>query len=294
MSSEPQVGFRFRLLHPDGRQESLVVDAERALIGSAAHCEVRLAPDLVAHEHVEVYVNDGTVQFATRALGLASGLPTLDGATTGEGLWRSGSVLTLGGVEMSVDVVDMGTAKAKPPFWALLALLPIAILTVTAVVFARPNGNRLPPLPPAPELLPQKAMAVCTNVAADQRVALANEKNRIALAKRERSPFSPQDGFEAVAYFEYAASCYRASSMGPEAQQAEHSADVLREKLDEDYRVRRVRLEHAYHVHDTPAVKRELSVLIPMTSSHRGPYTEFLAALDRAVTAEIEQQGKLY
>jgi hypothetical protein len=34
-------------------------------------------------------------------------------------------------------------------------------------------------------------------------------------------------------------------------------------------------------------------VLIPMTSQHRGPYTEWLAALDRAVAAELDQRGRL-
>ena len=67
----------------------------------------------------------------------------------------------------------------------------------------------------------------------------------------------------------------------------------LRLKLEEDYRLRRVRLEHAYRLHDATAMKRELVVLIPMTSQHRGPYRDWLAALDRAATAEIDQKGRL-
>ena len=34
-------------------------------------------------------------------------------------------------------------------------------------------------------------------------------------------------------------------------------------------------------------------VLIPMTAHRKGPYTEWLAAVDRAATLEINNQGKL-
>jgi hypothetical protein len=54
-----------------------------------------------------------------------------------------------------------------------------------------------------------------------------------------------------------------------------------------------VRLEHAYRTHQSNAAKRELVVLIPMTAHRRGAYTEWLAFLDRAVNAELEQRGKL-
>jgi hypothetical protein len=293
MSSDPVVGFRFRITRPDGRQEVLMVDAERALIGSAGHCEVRLDPELVAHEHVEVYAHAGAVHFATRQYGLATRLPTLDGATAVEGTWRPGSTLAIGNVQMTVDLVDIGTPRAKPPVWALFIMIPILVVTIGAVAFARTVKMSDPPVPDAPVLLPPKDVTSCRNAAPDQRVALANEKLRIAVSKRERSPFSPQDGFDAVLLFEGASGCYRAAGMLPDAAAAEHSADALREKEQEDYRVRRVRLEHAYLVHDTPAVKRELAVLMPMTSQQRGPYTDWLAALNRAATAELEAKGRL-
>jgi len=135
--------------------------------------------------------------------------------------------------------------------------------------------------------------ARCPDVSAEQRPVLATEKLRIALAKRERSPFAPQEGFEAIALFEVSAACFRAAGQPQPAAEADDSANALRVKLDEDYRLRRVRLEHAYRTHQSNAVKRELSVLIPMTSHRRGPYTEWLAFLDRAVTIELDQGGRL-
>lgn len=290
--SEPQTGFRFRLLHPDGKRETFLVDADRALIGSAAHCEVRLPPEFAAPEHVEVYASVGRVHFSTRSVAASARLPHLDGASMVEGVWPKGSVLSLDAVQIQVDLVDIGAPKARPPFWALAVLVPVLVLAVTVAFARKPTGAGLA-IPDAPVLLPLKDVASCPNVPADQRSSLAAEKLRIALAKRERSPFSPPDGFEAVVFFEMAAACYRAADQPMEAADADRAADMLREKLDEEYRIRRVRLEHAYRIHDPVAAKRELTVLILMVSHQSGPYLEWLRAFDRAATAEIEQRGRL-
>ena len=288
---DPQLGFRFCLVYADGRQESVLVDSERALIGSASHCELRLPPETAAHEHVEIFAHEGAVHFATRHYALSS-LPALDGVATMEGRWQAGSSLRIGDVQMSVDLVQLGMAKAKPPLWALFIAIPAIAITAVGVALARPVDRGLPPIPEAPVLVGPKD-ARCPDVSAEQRPVLATEKLRIALAKRERSPFAPQEGFEAIALFEVSAACFRAAGQPQPATEADDSANALRVKLDEDYRLRRVRLEHAYRTHQSNAVKRELAVLIPMTSHRRGPYTEWLAFLDRAVTIELEQGGRL-
>jgi hypothetical protein len=135
--------------------------------------------------------------------------------------------------------------------------------------------------------------ARCPDVAPEQRVALATDKLRVALAKRERSPFAPQEGYDAVILFEGAAACFRAAGDQEQARDSDEAADILRVKLDEDYRLRRVRLEHAYRTHQVHAAKRELSVLIPLTAHRRGPYTEWLAFVDRAATIELQEEGRL-
>jgi hypothetical protein len=288
---DPQQGFRFRLVYPDGRVEQVMVDSERALIGSASHCELRLPPEIAGHEHVEVFAHEGAVHFATRPYGLAS-LPALDGVATAEGRWQTGSSLRIGDMQMQVELVSLGMAKAKPPLWALFVAIPAIALTAVGVALAQPVQRGLPPIPEAPVLVgPNEAR--CPDVSPEQRPVLAAEKLRVALAKRERSPFAPQEGFEAIALFEISAVCFRGAGQADHALEGEDAALVLRVKLDEDYRLRRVRLEHAYRTHQTGAVKRELAVLIPMTSHRRGPYTEWLAALDRAATMELEQGGRL-
>ncbi|MBX3210463.1 MAG: hypothetical protein KF850_00360 [Labilithrix sp.] len=288
---DPQLGFRFRVVYADGREEQILVDADRALIGSASHCELRLPPELAAHEHVEVFAHDGAVHFVTRPYALLV-LPALDGVATPEGRWHRGSALRIANVQLYVELVSLGMAKAKPPLWALFVAIPAIAITAVGVALARPVARGLPPIPEAPELVAAKD-ARCPEVAPEQRPVLAAEKLRVALAKRERSPFAPQDGIEAIALFEVSAACFRAAAQPEDADDADDDANLLRAKLDEDYRLRRVRLEHAYRTHQTDTVKRELAVLIPMTSHRRGAYTEWLAALDRAATAELEQRGRL-
>jgi hypothetical protein len=209
-----------------------------------------------------------------------------------EGRWPQGSTLRLGYVAMQVELVSLGMQKAKPPIWALAVAIPAIAITAVGVALARPVDRGLPPIPEAPALVDAKN-ARCPEVSAEQKAALANERLRVALARRERSPFAPQEGVEAIGLFEQAAACFRDSNQPEAAKDADDSADALRVKVDEDYRLRRVRLEHAYRTHQLNAIKRELAVLIPMTSHRRGPYTEWLAALDRAATLEMEERGRL-
>ena len=70
-------GLEFRIRHPDGRQEQLVVDSDRVLIGSGAHCEIRLPASEAAVEHVLVTFLGGGVFATARALSPA---PTINGS----------------------------------------------------------------------------------------------------------------------------------------------------------------------------------------------------------------------
>ena len=51
--------LRFLVRYPDGRGEELTIEADRVLIGSGAHCEIRLPVDQAAMEHVLVRASSG-------------------------------------------------------------------------------------------------------------------------------------------------------------------------------------------------------------------------------------------
>ena len=286
MSAEAQVGLRFRVRWIDGRSEQLLVDADRALIGSAAHCEVRLPTEDAAAEHVEVFISEGVVHLTTR---VADAPPTLDGAPTAAGVWPPGRILSLGGTTLAVDVVDLGhSKKGRSPFWLFAAVPPAALIAF--FVYARGVSPSEPVVPEAPPLF-DKVVESCPAPANDQVSAFATEKQRVALAKRERSPFSPRDGVDAVPLFETAAACFRVAHASEDEHEALGAGETLRRRLEDEYRARRVRLEHAFRVGDPFGAKRELVVLVPMTSHRRGPYAEWMASLDRYATLEIEQRN---
>lgn len=292
-TSDPQVGLKFRLVGEDGRVETLLVDADRALVGSAAHCEVRL-PGSTAYEHLEVFVHAGAACFATRPLGVAAGVPWLDGEPCAEGVLSHWSKLSVGATALSVEIVTLGPPKAKPPLWAFGALAVIAVGTLTTLAAARGSVAELPAIPEAPALLSPVDGASCGRDGdVEELAALGAERLRVGLSKRERTPFAPREGVEAVAHLDAAAACFERAGKREDAATAKASAASMRAKVEQEYRIRRLRLEHAYRIHDPAAVKRELAVLVPMTAGLRGPYTDWLAALDRAASAELDQRGRL-
>jgi hypothetical protein len=282
--TETPTGLQFRLRYPDGRTEQLVVDADRALLGSAAHCEVRLPPEFAAPEAVEVFSSDKVVHVAARA-GQA---PLLDNVPITSGPWGPAQILTVGGVALTVAVVDLGQRRrGGSPFW-LLAPVPV-IGIVVAIVYGAVQGPNEAPVPEAPPLF-DPPVTTCPQPAGDQLAAFANEKLRLALSKRERGPFSAVDAVAAVPLFEVAAACFRVAG-DPEAErEASASAVTLRKKLEDEYSVRRVRLEHFFRIGDPHGCKREITALLPMISFRAGPYVQWLGFVDRFADVEIQQR----
>lgn len=286
MAVQFDVGLKFHVRWPSGKVDSLLVDASSALIGTAGHCEVRLPMGVGSHEHVEVFVTDGAVHLTTRG---DAAPPLLDGAPFVSGLWPRGTVLTIGNIAMTVEPVDLrGNVKRRSPFWALA---PVPVIAVAALL-ARSSTAAETKIPPAPALF-NAPITTCPNPNSPTLPAFAAERARIGYAMRERSPFSRGDGIDAVGLLETAAACYRTANLPAEEQDTRAAATDLRNKLDEEYRTRRVRLEHSSRVNDPYTAKRELKILRPLMARHEGPYADWLAAMDRWATTEIAtREGK--
>jgi hypothetical protein len=95
-----------------------------------------------------------------------------------------------------------------------------------------------------------------------------------------------------VPLYETAAACFKLEKNADSERAAAATATQLRNRLEEEYRVRRVRLEHAYRINDPTAAKRELDVLVPMLSHRPGPYADWMAWLDRAAVVEIDRRAR--
>jgi len=282
---ETSTGLQFRLRYGDGRAEQLVVDADRALIGSAAHCEVRLPVEAAAPEAVEVFSSDKVVHLAARA---AQTPPLLDGIPVTSGPWGPGQVLSVGGVSLTVEVIDLGQQrKARSPFW-LFAPVPV-IAVVAGMVYAGTVGPGDPIVPQAPALF-DPPITACPQPAGEQLAPFAAEKLRLALSKRERGPFSPVDAVAAVPLFEVAAACFRTAGDAEEERESANAAVTLRKKLEDEYSVRRVRLEHFFRIGDPLGCKREIVALLPMIAQRSGPYVQWLGFVERFADIEIQKR----
>ncbi|MET0389020.1 MAG: hypothetical protein ABW321_23805 [Polyangiales bacterium] len=275
-------------LHRGTKTHALEVQSDRVLIGSGAHCDVRLAPDEAAIEQLIVYlVGDDEVYAQTRTLEppcFVNGAPFLEG--------RLGptSMLELGAVGLSVQRVlrqDGETPKTQrsksstSPLIQALGLLGVGV-GFYVVLGGGPaaNGGGLPAAVSPPPMAATSSEP-CPQPSAIAARALADQLALEAESKRERSPFYPGDGLAAVGLFERAASCY-ASAREPEAAHAAHAAALaLREHVGSALHVGHVRLERFLAEGKHDEARHQAQLLADLVTDKAGPYARWLSAVKR-------------
>jgi len=283
--------IRFEIRYADGRKEIAHVDGERALIGHGAHCDVRLPLDQAASEHVAVEVVGGTVRVETRAFeppATVNGLPFTTmpiGPDVPLKLGATRIFISLGdfGLE-GAPVVQKKKGEETSPF---MKVLGVGVIVAGAYMFLNKEDAEAPTAPmQAPDLF-GVAPAVCPQDAPDQARALAADKRGIAEGKRERSPFVAKEGVQAVELYEMAAACFRQAGDSESAGQSQKDAAELRALITQDFRARRIRLEHLLEVGDYQLARYDVTVLRSLTEDKQGPWVSWLAH----VAQVIKQSG---
>jgi hypothetical protein len=272
--------IHFEVHHPTGQREAIRVEGERALIGGAAFCDVRLPVDQAAYEHVLVEVVGATL----RAEAKADDPPaTLNGMPLSAATLPPDAVLGVGNVRLAVSFIsDLGsdpdpvTAKSKEnsPVVAGLLLLGFAAAGYSIL------GAKEPEIAPPPQgdlVLFSEAPSACPQAQPEQARAFAAERIGLAAAKRERLPFSVRDGVTAAELYDTAAACYRLSGDAELATQASENAASLKQDLTHEFRARKLRLTHLLSVQDYALALRDVSVLSSLTADKRGPYVDWLS-----------------
>ncbi len=272
--------LRFEIRFADGRKEVANVDGEHALIGNGAHCDIRLPLDQAANEHVAVEVVGGTVRLETLAFdppATVNGMPFTNMPITTDVPLKIGSTrifIALGDATFDGSpVVQKIQAEETSPAIKILGVLA-AVLGAYMLLF--PDE---PPMVAAPAQIPELFPAVtvtCPQTAPDQAKAFASDKLDIAEGKRERSPFAPRDGVEAVQLYALASACFKVGGDGARAADADLAAKQLRTSITQDFRARRVRLEHLLAVRDFDLAKNDVRVLRALTEGKQGRYVEWL------------------
>jgi hypothetical protein len=286
-------GLRFSVRLPDGRNEVLTVDSDKVLVGSGAHCEIRLPAEHAAVEHLEITMSVGAVYAQARA---ADRLPLLNGVEFMQSPVLPGSVIAIGGCQLEVAVVEISDNPAvikkkqekTSPVTYVLAILAIPL---AAWLILDDDGEQGPTkIPKDPPGLWSKPVVTCPVAEADEAAALASEKWVAAEGKAERRPFRVQDGILAVPLYETAAACFDTAGRGEEAKAATENAERLRKKVGDDYRAHQVRLEHALSVKDLVTASKEVKVLRAFTEGATGEYVVWLANLDRQIQLKLGEK----
>jgi hypothetical protein len=266
----------------DRKSRDVSVDAERALIGSAAYCEVQLAQEDAAPEHLLLEVRGDAVIGHARCLRpepLLNGVPFLDGRILPD------SVLRIGTVEMTVTAAAAdGKVQSPKEDQSRVRIFAFAMLALTAAVYVVTNDGRAAPLaapPEAPALWSATDDVSCPRHDAEAAASSAETLRLGASGKRERSPFSPQDGVSAVPLYRRASACLDSIGKPSEAQEAAADAERLRDQMDAQYRIHRVGLERTLIDQDWEGARRHIHVLLSFLGGRSGEYVEWLSNIDR-------------
>jgi hypothetical protein len=280
--------IKFDIRHENGQRESAVVEGQRALIGSASHCDVRLAMDQSAYEHVLIEAVGSTLRAEARA---EQPPATIDGVELVAGTLSPEAVLGVGRTRLYVsfvpDALDgpqvLAKQQAKSP---LLALALVSVLGVLLYLLFWDGDSKIAPPPAQVQALFSEAAVSCPQQDANRALAFAEEQIELAEGKQERLPFAIEDGVLAVGLYRLAASCFRAGGNAPRASDAEQAGAVLQQDLSDEYRARRLRLSHLLTVEDYTLAFKDVNVLRALTSERKGRYFEWLAQVAEKLKAK--------
>ena len=268
---------------PDAAAESLVVTASRVLVGTGAHCDVRISGLGAAREHLALELEGATV-FA-RALATAPPPFAKGKALFGLNLGGSGDV-AVAGTRISFHVAPAPELEKRGKATRRLttAALALVLTALPGIVYGalRPSGSD-PIGPPPSDVTPLfgPSNATCPSNSRDEALAVGARARAVAEREREQHPFAVRDGLHAVESFRLASACLRKGGHEADAASAERAGEALQKKIEGDYQVHRVRLEHALDEGEDAVALREVRVLGRLTVGRKGPYIDWLDMVER-------------
>ncbi len=285
--------LEFCLRFAEGRRQMLTVDSPSALLGSGAHCEVRLPNEEAAAEELQVTLAPGGLVGSARRLDrpiLLDGVPFVDGRIL------PGSELCIGSIAITIRPLEAvshpnrAREKADPSSQAIriFALLGVP-LAAYMLLTAERRSDKLPSGVEAPPLWPTAA-ETCPEREREASEALGQSEVSRAQTLQERAPFSGRNGVAAVSAFERARACFQAAGATAASESAKNQAQSLRTKVEHDFQIHRVRLERALATERYDDARVELSLLLPFVGKQASDYRDWLLALERQI--ELKFAGK--
>lgn len=294
MATNPYL--RFTIEYPNATKRELSVDSDNVTVGSGAHCEIRLSGDDIPVEQLKVEARGGGVFAEARSMtppALVNGIPFVQGRLLPT------TVLHVGAIRLRVEYAEAGErpsvsrAKAKktnPLIWVVAGVgFPLGFYLVFTL---RPQESTLGAAPPPPPLWAQAEGESCVHQ--DRAVAEAQAVSYLdqAVARRERSPFSPQDGIESVVLYAQAAACFSRAQNPADARFASGEAEHMRQASSRQFHVHQVRLERALAMKEYDAAQAEARILQAFVGSGGKEYSGWLSDLQRRMKVILSTKRK--
>lgn len=285
------------IIHPNGAKERHSLARERIVLGRQPREGITIpyAMELEFEHLLLVPRKDGCW------LSIAEGARTpalVHGQRLDNGLVAWGTEVNLGplwfkvvddapGVRTSGSIATPGTPPVQKVKLSTV-VFSAALIAFAGWLFLSPEEDGIPgmtsvappPLFPAPPPCPEKDAA-----AAGPR---AREAADAALAKSQRYPFAAQDGVGAVELYALATACFTVAGRDSESDQARQAGAVLEERIQEDYRTHRLKLERAIQYKRTRQALIETQKLLDLVRHLDHPYTTWLRNMERHLLLKTE------
>lgn len=277
--------IKFDVRFPNGHRESAVVEGERALIGSASHCDVRLPLDQAAYEHVLIEVHAQTLRAEARA---DKPETTINGMPYASSALAPDAVLGVGDIRLYVSFVSdliegLNVQKKKDEANPAIRMVAMVVFAGVAYLLLMEPDEPIAPPPNDSMSLFTDTAPTCPQTTPETALALAEEKLALADGKRERLPFDVREGVAAAPVYDLAIACYKVAKRDDRVKDTEAARDSLKRSLNDDFRARKLRLEMMLKVEDFDLAWKDVLVLQQMTADKHGDYVEWLAGVHKRV-----------
>jgi hypothetical protein len=196
------------------------------------------------------------------------------------------------GTEIDVGSLTVRVRKPTPPksnSRTLVLVVAAASLAVAGLMLSRHRGGPdLPSTSAKPPKLLDEAAVPCPDAPQPpgQRAA---ELGRKADAKETRHPFAPHDGVEAVGLYRTAAACFEQAAQPEQSQEMTARGADLARRLEQEYRATILQQRRALRSKELPTVLATTRVLRTLLDGRTDPYTQWLGALERHVSAKVNR-----
>jgi hypothetical protein len=284
-------------LHRRGKLETIEIQQSRVLVGSGAHCDLRLSPEEAAIEQLLIEGRDDAIHVRVTAFDppcRLNGAPFLEGRLSADAMLElsAGTALRISAIALVASTKQAKKNGAETP----PAVQAIGLLAVAAGLYFMLDTPAIGPSvlesSATPPELAQQHEEPCPQSEAGAAGLLAQRLVAEADSKRERSPFYASDGLIAVRGYLRAAACFSQAGDPHAAEDARKASQQLRTRLSDELHARHVRLERLLAEQKYADIRHEVRLVHELVEDRSHPYASWLSQVEREAEIRTSTQKR--